>query len=88
MKSPATTAAKRAGRRAAPAVRSDGRAGPAGKTAVTNARTGLPVIAPMLSLARQIRDWAESMVIVAGPAADLALQVAGNRIGDAWCVLV
>lgn len=76
MNARANPSAKRA---AKPAARSTGRAR---KEAATTARAGLPGIAPMMSLARQIKAWTESVANMAGPATDLALQVAGSRITD------
>ncbi|MFT3800059.1 MAG: helix-turn-helix transcriptional regulator [Burkholderiaceae bacterium] len=41
-----------------------------------------PVMTPLLGVARQFREWADSMMAMAGPATDLAVAAAGARARD------
>jgi transcriptional regulator with XRE-family HTH domain len=82
MKPPDKLVVARTGKRAAPSKPSTAPASAASKAVSPTKRTDLPGMAPMLSLARQVKDWAESMVAMAGPASDLAVQAVGSRIGD------
>lgn len=42
----------------------------------------MPGMSSLLTLARQVRSWTDSMISMAGPAADLAVAAAGARAGD------
>lgn len=41
-----------------------------------------PTMMPMLGVARQFREWADSMMAMAGPATDMAVAAAGVRARD------
>ncbi|WP_310564375.1 helix-turn-helix transcriptional regulator [Hydrogenophaga sp.] len=44
--------------------------------------TEIPGVGSLLTLARQLRSWTDSMVAMAGPAADLAVAAVGARTED------
>ena len=47
-----------------------------------SAPSEIPGMSSLFTLARQVRSWADSMVAMAGPAADMAVAVAGARTQD------
>lgn len=53
-----------------------------GAKATTAGPAEWPGVGGLLTLARQVRSWTDSMVAMAGPAADLAVAAAGARTQD------
>jgi hypothetical protein len=47
------------------------------------APAGVPGVAPMMALARQLKGWADSVVAMAGPATDLVIAATGAKAADA-----
>jgi len=72
----ATTAKSRSARKTTPRQRGAGVPG----WPTVESMSSLPGAAPMLAVARQLRSWADTVLGVAGPATDIAFELARARV--------